>query len=523
MRGTPEQESEILTQILSFRDDPISFVHWCYPWGKVGTPFERGLRKWQLEDLQRIGEHTREQVFRLENHLPLQVYKGATASGRGPGKSAEFGMIAHWHMSTRIGAPTIVSADTEGQLRSKTFPEFATWFGAAINSHWFVIDNLRISPAQWLIDLVKGLPEEGGLGIDPRYWYVAGQTWSDTNPNAFAGAHNPYGMLVLFDEANGIATPVWNVTEGFFTEINAYRYWLAASQRRTRSGRFHEIFEDKLMGADWHKKTLSTRGMEGIDQAVIEGQIRKYGADSDFVRMEIDGLPPRTSEDQFISWDAVRVAQQNELIWDQGEPLILGVDPAPRGRTAWAFRHGRNARNCCGPMTRGIWQGLDNVQIAEKILELDRKYKPDAICIDFGMGTGVIDILKRKRIHGRLHEVKFGTPSYDKDNEWATHAIELWARLRDWLSGGMIQSDDGEKGTLSAQMTNRGWRWSGKEDGKKILETKEDLAKRGVMSPDDVDALACTFEVNPPRNDSTKSGKPVRAEGVDASMTDDWE
>jgi hypothetical protein len=162
------------------------------------------------------------------------------------------------------------------------------------------------------------------------------------------------------------------------------------------------------------------------------------------------------------------------------------------------------------------------VQIAQKILELDSKFKPDAICIDFGLGTGVIDILKRKKTHGRQHEVRFGDQANDKSSEWATHAIELWALLRNWLPGGMIEKDSGEKGSLSQQLTDRGWRWSGREDGKKILETKDELQRRGVKSPDDADALACTFEVNPPRSDSRKlrGGDVQIADGTDTSITD---
>lgn len=518
MRSTPEQESQLLTDILSLRDDPVGFVAYCYPWGRPGTVFEKlkGPRRWQMEDLKRLAEHTQEQVFRHENGLPLKVWKEARSSGRGPGKSAKFGMIAHWHMSTRIGSTTIVTANTEGQLRSRTFPEYAVWLGAGVNAHWFNLETMRVVPAQWLADLVRKLPEEGGLGIDPKYWFIQGQTWSADNPNAFAGVHNPYGLLLQMDEAAGIPSEIWNVSEGFFTEQNPYRFWMAASQMRNRSGRMYELFNDKQMGDGWDLRTLSTRGMEGVDQAVVEDQIKRYGPDSDFVRVEILGLPPRTSEDQFIPWDDVRAAQNNELFRDDGEALILGIDPAPRGKTAWRFRQGRNARDCCGPATKGHWLGKDNVQIAAAIVDLDNKYKPDYICIDFGMGTGVIDILKRKKMNGRLLEVRFGDTAHEgKESEYATHSAELWAKIRDWLPGGMLEKDDGEKGTLSQQLTDRGWRWSQREENKKILETKEDMQSRGVKSPDDADALACTFEVNPPRREGRagRSRQPVEGTG----------
>jgi hypothetical protein len=520
MRGTPDQEQEILTDILSFADTPRDFVYYAYPWGREGTPFEHftGPRPWQDEELSLLQEHVQRNMFARENDLPQLIYRYAASSGRGPGKSALLGMIAHWHMSTHIGAPTIVAANTETQMRTKTFPEFAVWFGSAINSHWFVQEALKITPAQWLVDLVKLTPEEGGLGIDPKYWYVAGQMWSAEHPDAFAGAHNPYGMFVAFDEASGIPAPVWDVTEGFFTEVNPFRFWMAASQMRARKGRFFELFNDPKMGKGWRTRTLSTRDMPGVDQQKIKEDIERYGSDSDYVRVEIDGLPPQTSEDQFIPFDAVNAARLNKLYPDYGEALILGVDPAPRGKTAWRFRQGRNARDCCGPATKGAWFGMDNVQIAEKVLELDAKFKPQYLCIDFGMGTGVIDILKRKRTNGRVIEVKFGGAPQDKTGEYATHAAELWGRLKNWLPGGMVEADDQSKGSLTDQLTNRGWKWSGREENKKILETKEELQARGVKSPDDADALACTFEIeNPPRIDRVREPREDLAD-----EPDDW-
>ncbi len=525
MLASPAQETEILTQVLALRDDPVGFVQYAYPWGRPGTPLEhlKEPRRWQLDDFQKLADHTREQVARHAMGLPLRMWKEARSSGRGPGKSAKFGMLSHWHMSTHIGSTTIVAANTESQLRTRTFPEFSVWYGSAINAHWFTLETMRIVPAPWLLEIVRKIPDEGGLGIDPKYWYTQGQTWSEDNPNAFAGVHNPYGLMLQFDEAAGIHSDVWNVAEGFFTEVNPYRFWMAASQMRNRQGRFYELFNDARVGDGWSLRTLSTRGMEGIDQSLVDDQIKRYGPDSDFVRVEIDGLPPRTSEDQFIPWDHVRAAQQNDLFRDYGEPLILGVDPAPRGKTSWRFRQGRNARDCCGSATFGSLYAADNVQIAEKILEMDMKFKPDFICIDFGMGTGVIDILKRKRTIGRVVEVKFGdAPHGGKDTEWGSHAIELWGKAREWLPGAMVEKDDGAKGSLSHQATDRGWRWSQREEGKKILETKEDMRKRGVASPDDFDALVCTFEVNPPRRELQK-GRPTPriADGVGKSMFDD--
>jgi hypothetical protein len=427
-------------------------------------------------------------VFAHANGLPLDVFRAAWSSGRGPGKSAVMGMVAHWLVSTHIGAQAIIAANTETQLRSKTFPEFGRWFTSAINSHWFIQEALKISVVPWLAELAAKSPAEGGAGIDPKYWSVTGQTWTEENPAAFAGAHNPYGLLVGFDEASGIPPGVWNTADGFFTDKSPYRFMLAASQMRENQGRFFDLFHNEKMGKGWNLRTISIRGFAGVDQGWVRQQIERYGEGSDFVRVEIDGEAPGTSQSQFITAKSVRDAEENFFHPDFEQPLILGVDPAPRGLTAWRFRQGQNARDCCGPETHGRLYGKDNHEIAAEVIRLDAKYKPDAVCVDFGMGTGVIDYLKRVRLYGKLIEVKFGESPF-RDGEAGSRACELWCSVRDWLPKGMTERNP----DLFKQLTDRGWKWSGREDGKKVLESKDSLKARGVSSPDDADALACTF------------------------------
>jgi hypothetical protein len=235
--------------------------------------------------------------------------------------------------------------------------------------------------------------------------------------------------------------------------------------------------------------------MEGIDQEWVREMVEQYGEDADVVRVEIRGLPPVTRDDQFISPVAAKAAQDNVMAWDRAAALVLGVDPAPRGKTAWCFRQDTNARDPVGADSHGSLKGKDNFEIAMHIIALDNKHRPDYICVDFGMGTGVIDILKRHRLNGRLMEVKFGASPLNRNGEFATRGSELWGVVRDWLPRGMIAQDSTDY-PLFKQLTDRSWKWSGREDGKKIVETKTDMAARGVASPDDADALACTFAVN---------------------------
>ena len=516
-------EAALMERILTFRDLPLDFARFAYPWGEAGTPFAKwdDLFPWQAGELGALQDHclaladVREQGLEPAN----ETYRSATSSGRGPGKSALLAIIADWNASTHFGASTVVAANSENQLRNRVFPEFALWFGASINAHWWNIEGIRITPQAWLVETLARTPAEGGIGLDPKYWSVTGQMWSEENPSGFAGGRSSHGTAVLFDEAAGIPEGVWTVTDGFFASAMAYKIWIAMSQMRDNKGAFFDRFNHAQKKLGWRTRAMNVQGMQGVDQAWVRGMIDAYGEDSDQVRVEVMGLAPRTSEDQFIPAESVRLAMGNVLVPDLGEGLVMAVDPAPRGRTAIRFRQGRNARNCVGSDTALVLEGSDNLQIAEEVVRLDHKYRPQYVVIDFGMGTGVIDVLKRRHLNARMVEIKFGDMALDKKGEFGSRGAELWGLLRDWLPGGMIPQDDGTEKTLSGQMLNRGWKWSGREDGKKVMEDKAAMKARGVSSPDDADALALTLAVNPPRRDRTPYGGGVQiADGVGKLM-----
>ena len=70
--------------------------------------------------------------------------RAAVASGHGVGKSALVSWIVLWALSTRRDTRGIVTANTEGQLRTKTAPEIGKWFRMALTSHWFDVQTMSI-------------------------------------------------------------------------------------------------------------------------------------------------------------------------------------------------------------------------------------------------------------------------------------------------------------------------------------------------------------------------------------------
>jgi hypothetical protein len=108
------------------------------------------------------------------------------------------------------------------------------------------------------------------------------------------------------------------------------------------------------------------------------------------------------------------------------------------------------------------------------------------VCIDAGNGTGIIDRLREMGY--KVHEVWFGAKS--DEQEWSNKRTELWARMREWMGGGCLPNDK----DLISDLVGPEYKFMGASD-KIMLETKEEMKKKGLHSPDDADALACTFAI----------------------------
>lgn len=505
-KGPTQHEQHLFEQVMEFKRDPLGYVLFAFPWGVEGTPLEKVKRPrtWQIKELTRIGEHCAENFMRVQLGLNPEPYYLAISSGRGPGKSAFLSMLEMWVMSCWPGATTIVTANTETQLRSRTMAELGKWHTMAINGHWFEKSSMSLRPAKWFGELLQAQ-----LKIDTQYYYVDAQSWSEENPDAFAGAHSQIGMMVLYDEASGIPDSIWSVTEGFFTDLAELRIWAAISNPRRNSGRFYECFHNN--SSFWRTSYIDSRTVEGVDKGVYDRIAEQYGEDHDVTRIEVKGEFPRVGSNQFISSESVREAQNRQVVADLGEPLMMGVDVARYGDdyTVCRFRRGRDAKS----VKAVRWRGASLVESADKIAQLIDEFKPDAVMIDQGMGSGVIDILQSRRY--RVHEVAFGAASGMP--EYANRRTEMYAKLRDWLGGGCIDKDE----LLYGDLTALEYRYHGQSKDKIVLEPKDELKKRLGRSPDEGDALALTFAIRVSRSDTRTgrgAGKARIAQGIDYNV-----
>ena len=484
----------------AIKDDPLAFVRFNFPWGKKGTPLENfgGPRKWQREVLIELRDHIKANNGRVD----YEVFRMAVSSGRGIGKSALVSWLILWMVTTRIGSTVIVSANSEAQLRSVTWAEITKWLSMGLNSHWFEISATRISPAKWLTDLV-----ERDLKKGCRYWSVEGRLWSEENPDAYAGAHNMDGMMLIFDESSGIPDSIWSVAAGFFSENTPHRFWMAFSNPRRNQGYFYEAFHAKR--DFWRNKTVDARSVEGTDKAVYEQIIHEYGPDSVQAHVEVYGEFPSAGDDQFIPVHLVDDAMDRPRYKDTSAPIVLGVDPARFGAdaTVIAVRQGRDL------VAIKRYRGDDTMEVVGRVIEAIEEYKPALVVIDEGgLGAGVVDRLKEQRY--KVRGVNFGSRS-SKPVMYGNKRAEMWGSMREWLKSASISPDRTLKSDLISPMM--------KPDSKGAiyLEGKKEMKARGLASPDAADAIAVTFAFPVGSRTERVDKSPRRAYGQ-SSVATSW-
>ena len=196
--------------------------------------------------------------------------------------------------------------------------------------------------------------------------------------------------------------------------------------------------------------------------------------------------------DSYIPADLVLRARKRPS--DPVGHLILGVDPAGKGadRTAIAWRKGGTVYKI------EARRGLNTMEVTGLVAKIIRDDKPTKVNIDVGgLGVGVYDRLVEQGYGGVVYAVNFGgkpvePPPLDETGKPAggpaNRRAELYVNLRNALQGQISLPDST---SLQGDLTSIGYKFT--SDGKLLLESKEDMRRRGIPSPDQGDAVALCF------------------------------
>lgn len=398
----------------------------------------------------------------------------AVSSGHGIGKSALVAMITCWAMATCPDTRGVITAETEGQLSTKTQPEIAKWARAMICAHWFEVKATKMfaieRPESWRIDFIP---------------------WNESNPVAFQGLHNlERRILVIFDEASKIARVIWETIRGALTDVDTEIIWAVFGNPTEVDGEFFECFGRNKHR--WIRRQIDSRSVPITNKEKIQQYLDDFGEDSDFFRVRVRGVFPRGGFNTLITMEAVAAARVRAPL--ARSPCIIGVDPARFGedQTVIAIREGDRLH----PLLKR--RQIDTMMTAGLVSDMIIRWEPEAVMVDeVGIGAGVVDRLRQlghKMVHG-FHTWGQKGPADDK-TLYANKLTEMWARMAAWVERTAMLPDDND---LEKQLTSRKYGFEG--SNRWIIETKAAFKERGFESPDESDAVAMTFALKLPPAD----------------------
>ena len=243
---------------------------------------------------------------------------------------------------------------------------------------------------------------------------------------------------------------------------------------------FSELFFKARSLQDWHAALYTVYDTEALDVQEVERY--RQSVDENTFKREMLCDFAASGDDQLMSLTDVNEACRRHLKKDDYTyaAKVLGVDPARFGgdRSVIFPRQGLYA------MPPKVYRGIDNMTLADKVAQEIERFQPDAVFIDAGNGSGVIDRLRQ--LHHDVIEVHFsGAPSHAR---YLNKRAEMWFEMRDWLrAGGAIPDLVDLKQDLAAPT------YKFTPADKIQLESKDDIKGRGLPSPDLGDALALTF------------------------------
>ena len=407
----------------------------------------------------------------------------AVRAGHNVGKSFVAACSALWFLYTHYEAKVVTTAPTWRQVKDILWSE------------------IRKRHRTALVPL-------GGVRIETRVWLGDGwwaQGLSTNQPERFQGIHAPH-MLVIFDEAPGVAREIWEAAEGMLSGPHARM--LAIGNPITPSGPFYDAFTSA--SAAW--KTIHVSCLDhpnvaggeivvpgGVTRDWIDGRKRAWGEGSPIYQGRVLGDFPDQADSALIplSWlDAAAVAGDAPSPTPpggaDGPVRVMGVDVARYGSDETVFLVRTESRVDEIVAVRGA----DLMAVAGRAKALAVGHGIDAkhVFVDeIGIGSGVVDRLREQGF--RVTAVNFGAGAEDRALYINVRAECYW-RLREALSPDargerLAIPNEAWTDEMRAELTSINYTFTSR--GQVKIEDKDDIRRRTGRSPDHADALALTY------------------------------
>lgn len=407
------------------------------------------------------------------------------------GKSFLAAITVLWWQYSRKGAVSITTAPTFRQVKKVVWQEINRCYKSS-----FVPLGGEC--------LTTELRVEDG-------WYAMGLSTKD--PDSFQGIHSYSGrVLAVADEASGIPRDLWPAIDGITTGDDCRIFGIGnptdptsvfaeecaspltktvkISAFDTPNFTHYNITMDDIVKDTWRDK-IGDDEMLPFPFLITPGWVADryvaWGEESPlFVSRVLAEFPDQSSNTLFpLSW--IENAQNNELEPDPELFHALSCDVARYGgdETTIYERRGSHCRIKFHTRASSVTETTGRV-----IRTLADTQAPKVGVDVVGIGAGVVDQLKEQEYP--VEELNAATRPQDTER-FANSRAEWFWMLREALDPSLPGEVDLDPldDELCSQLTNIKYKIN--MAGKILIESKDDMKKRGLQSPDRADTLAMLY------------------------------
>ena len=392
----------------------------------------------------------------------------AIRAAHGVGKTTGEAWVILWFLLFRRPCKIPVTANSRDQLRDVVWAEIAKW-------------HSKLPP--FLRELIEVDADRVYIKSDPNNAFAVARTARKEKPEALQGFHSDH-LLFVIEEASGIEEIIFETAGGALTGRNSM---VLMCGNPTRSqGYFYNAFHRNR--AEWHCVHIPGSRSTQFDPEYANKVEREYGSLSNYYRVRVLGEFPLSEDDAVIPLAMVEAAVGRDVLPTEAG-TVWGVDVARFGDDTSALAK-RRGNTLLAPIKE--WRKLDLMQVTGWIVreweETPVDERPGAINVDvIGLGAGVVDRLRELQLPVR--GINVGEVAALNEKRFMRLRDELWFKARDWFDAKdcRIPKDD----ILISELVVP--KYKIESSGKLKVESKDELKKRGMKSPNKADAFCLTL------------------------------
>lgn len=406
----------------------------------------------------------------------------AVPSCHASGKSYLAARLAAWWIDTRpIGEAFVVTtAPTSAQVSAILWREIAR-----AHQH----GHLRGKITGGAVPAWRVNGELVAFGRKPADYADAEQAMQ-----AFQGIHARY-VLVILDETGGI--PQWLLDAAETLATGEHDRIVAIGNPDDPASPFRDICDEP--DTIWNVIRIDAESTPRFTGELVDPRVplitpqwvsereQVWGADSPLFQSKVHALFPDVSDDTLFPPALIRKAHQTDLVGTAKGGY--GGDVARYGEDATVVYRNR------GGVIRFVEEArkqstTDTTSMFARILlqHGEPSVADVAMSVDGdGLGAGVVDQLRQLGLP--VIEFRGGEKAKDP-TRFVNRRAEMFWLLREAIEAGEVDLDPADL-DLAAELGKLKWFDDGR--GRIRVESKEDMRRRGIKSPDRADAAAMAF------------------------------